>query len=81
MPICGVIWPPHPLGGVAGRRSLLSQRHPSSCPVSSTGRLVAAYYFKYASFVSFWASGFRLPARSRFGEGRGALHLRIFEQP
>jgi hypothetical protein len=25
--------------------------------------------------------GFRLPARSRFGEGRGALHLSIFEQP
>ncbi len=24
---------------------------------------------------------FRLPARSRFGEGRGALHLGIFDQP
>jgi hypothetical protein len=27
------------------------------------------------------ASGFRLPARSRSGEGRGTLHLDIFEQP
>jgi len=27
------------------------------------------------------SSGFRLPARSRFGEGRGAFHLGIFEQP
>jgi len=27
------------------------------------------------------SSGFRLPARSRFGEGRGALHLALFEQP
>ena len=53
--------------------------HPSPC--QARGRLVAAYYFKYASFVSSWASGFRLPARSRFGEGRGALHLVIFEQP
>jgi len=27
------------------------------------------------------SSGFRLPAHSRFGEGRGALHLALFEQP
>ena len=27
------------------------------------------------------SSGFRLPARSRFGEGRGALYLGFFEQP
>ncbi len=26
------------------------------------------------------SSEFRLPARSRFGEGRGALHLAIFDQ-
>jgi hypothetical protein len=26
-------------------------------------------------------SGFCLPARSRFGEGRAALHLALFEQP
>jgi hypothetical protein len=58
---------------------LLRFPHPS--PYQARGRLVAAYYFKYASFVSSWASGFRLPARSRFGEGRGTLHLGIFEQP
>jgi hypothetical protein len=56
-------------------------RFPYPSPCQARGRLVAAYYFKYASFVTSWASGFRLPARSRFGEGRGALHLGIFEQP
>jgi len=55
------------------------QANPSPC--QARGRLVAANYFKYASSVSSWASGFRLPARSRFGGGRGALHLGIFEQP
>jgi hypothetical protein len=56
-------------------------RFPKPSPCQARGRLVAAYYFKYASFVSSWASGFRLPARSRFGEGRETLHLGIFEQP
>ncbi len=57
--------PTHQLVGVAGCRSL---------------------------FVATPLSGFRLPARSpacqstctagrRFGEGRGALHLALFEQP
>jgi hypothetical protein len=35
----------------------------------------------HSLFVVTPLSGFRLPARSRFGEGRGALHLGIFEQP
>jgi hypothetical protein len=45
-----------------------------------TGQAVAAYAgrkrFETVPYV-----GFRLPARSRFGQGRGALHLGIFEQP
>jgi hypothetical protein len=32
-------------------------------------------------FVATPLSGFRLPAQSRFGEGRGALHLDLSEQP
>ena len=32
MPICGVIWPPHPLGGVAGRRSLFVATPPLILP-------------------------------------------------
>ncbi len=49
---------------------------PSSCPVSSTGQ---ACYGVLPSTPH--SSGFRLPAPSRFGEGRGAWHLAILEQP
>jgi hypothetical protein len=46
-----------------GKKSLLIRRDaaPLPSPCQARGRFVAAYYFTYAAFVSFWASGFRGP--------------------
>ena len=52
---------------------------PAPLPVSSKGQAFTVYV--WGQFVNFpLHSGSRLAARSRFGEGRGALHD-IFEQP
>jgi hypothetical protein len=64
--ICGVFPPPHHLGGVARSHSLFVATPP----------LILRLSGEFILSLSKRAPCICLPARSRFGEGRG-----IFEQP
>jgi hypothetical protein len=69
------VQPPHHLGGVPARQSDHVTTSILYISVSARRRGKSR-----SLFVATPLSEFRLPARSRFGEGRGALHQGILEQ-